>query len=295
MAENDNLYQLTWLPKKTFEILASIPRKEVEEARKTVVTEIGEKVEIKGFRKGKAPKDYVIKHVGEQKLLEQILEKIIPVLYQNAVNTLNLSPVLTPKVELVETKENADWKVKFTSCEEPEVNLGNYKEELKRAKEAEKIWTPGKGIDPEKSGAKNSDRQDNKEGKLQKVLEWILKNIKPEISDLLIQSEVNRKLSNLLDQVQKLGLSIDQYLISTGKSADQLRQDYQNSAYETISLEIILNKVAEAEKIEVAPNEVEKTIAEVKEEKERKNLESQKYLVASLVRRKKTLDFLANL
>jgi len=294
MEENNN-YQLTWLPKKTFEILAIISWKEVEEARKKAISEAAKEVEIKGFRKGKAPEDLVVKSIGNQKLLELALENIIPGIYQKAVNFLKLNPILTPKIEVVEAKENADWKVRFTSCEEPEVKLGNYKEELKKIKVSEKIWTPGKGVDPGKNEGKIENAKDKKDEKLQKTIEWILQNIKPEISDLLIENEVNRKLSNLLDQVQKLGLTIDQYLASSGKSAENLRQEYQKSAYETISLEIVLNKIAEVEKVVVKPEEIDKTIAEVQDEKERKNLESQKYLLATLIRRQKTLDFLANL
>ena len=294
MEENNN-YQLTWLPKKTFEILAIISWKEVEKTRKKAISEAAKEVEIKGFRKGKAPEDLVVKSIGNQKLLELALENIIPGIYQKAVNFLKLNPILTPKIEVVEAKENADWKVRFTSCEEPEVKLGNYKEELKKIKVSEKIWTPGKGVDPGKNEGKIENAKDKKDEKLQKTIEWILQNIKPEISDLLIENEVNRKLSNLLDQVQKLGLTIDQYLASSGKSAENLRQEYQKSAYETISLEIVLNKIAEVEKVVVKPEEIDKTIAEVQDEKERKNLESQKYLLATLIRRQKTLDFLANL
>lgn len=295
MAEENSLYQLTWLPKKTFEILAIIPAADVEEARKKTLTEAGKEIEIKGFRKGKAPDDLIIKAIGEQKLSRLILEEIIPELYQKAVNQLHLNPIINPKIEVVESKENPDWKIKFTSCEEPEVNLGNFKEELKKIKTVEKIWTPDKGTEPSKTDTQNEDLQGRKDEKLQKSIEWILQNIKPGISDLLIENEVNKKLSSLLDQVQKLGLTIDQYLTSTGKNVEQLKQDYQKSAFETISLEIILNKIAESEKIEVTPEEIEKTIAGIKEEKERKNLESQKYLLAMLIRRQKTLDFLANL
>ncbi len=107
--------------------------------------------------------------------------------------------------------------------------------------------------------------------------------------------EVGRRLAGLLDQIQKLGLSLEQYLSSSGKTVEQIREEYRRSAEENLSLEFILNKIAEEEKISVEPGEIEKVIAGAKTEEEKKALESQKYYLATLLRRQKTLDFLASL
>jgi len=292
--ENNN-FSLTWLPKKTFELLVKVPFAEVEKTKEEAIKKAGELLEIKGFRKGKAPENLVIETLGPNKILELTLEKIIPDLYPKAVANFGLKPIVSPKVELVSAKDKENWQVKFTACEEPEIKLGNYIEELKKQKAAKAIWTPEKGAEPIKKEKSVEDLQKEKDDKLDNALRWLAENIKVEISELIIEAEVNHKLSELLDQTQKLGLTIDQYLASTGKTIEALKEEYRQSVTRTIGLQLILGAIAEAEKIMVTPEEIEKTISAAKSEEEKKSLESQRYLLASVLRQQKTLDFIAKL
>lgn len=285
------MFEINWLPKKAFEITVTIPWKEIEEAKKKAVTEAGKNLELKGFRKGNAPENMVIEALGPQKLLELTLQEALPAYYQKAVSELNVNPIVAPKVQLLETKDGQDWKVKFISCVEPEVTLGNYKEELKKENAAKEIWTPGKGEEkkPEKKPEEERDE------KINRAIDWLIKNIKVEVCDLIIDEEVSRKLSGLLEQTQKLGLTVDQYLASTGKTVEQIREEYSRQAQENLALEFIFSKIADTENIEVKPEDFEKVMAEAKTDEERKALEGQKYYIATILRRQKTLDFLASL
>ena len=285
-----NQFQLTWQPKKSFEILATVPWEEIEKGRKAALDGASQKIEVKGFRKGKAPENLLKEEIGEEKLLEMTLQKILPDYYQKAVSKFGLRPILTPKVKLVSAKENESWQIMFISCEEPEVNLGNYKEELKKVKAVEKIWVPGK--DDEK---KEEKKEETREEKIDRTIEWLIKNIKVEIADQLVEEEVNRKLAGLLEQTQKLGITIDQYLASVNKNVEQIKEEYRHLAEENLCLELILGKIADAEKVEVKPEEMQKIIDNAKNDEEKKAMEEQKYLMASLLRRQKTLDFLASL
>ncbi|MBM3208894.1 hypothetical protein FJZ40_01185, partial [Candidatus Shapirobacteria bacterium] len=65
-------------------------------------------------------------------------------------------------------------------------------------------------------------------------------------------------------------------------------------AEETLKIEFILSQIANEEKIIVDPKEIEAFIAAIKDEKEREALETQKYLIAQIIRRRKTFDFLLN-
>ena len=283
-------FQLTWLPKKTFEILVTIPWSEIKKERESVAKEAGKEMEIKGFRKGMAPPKIVLEHFDKQKLLEAVLSKILPDNYQKAVSRFGLKPIASPKIELVSNKDEDDWQVKFTSCEIPDVSLGNYKDDLRGQKAASKIWKPG-----EKPEEKEKEIKESKEAKLQKAIEYLQKNIKVEVSDLLLEEEVTHKLSQLLDQSQKLGITIEQYLTSLGKTTAQLREEYKIASEKNLSLEFILNKIAETEKITVSSEEIEKAVSSAKSEEEKKSLEAQKYLLASILRQQKTLDFLSGL
>lgn len=296
MDENkNNNFSLTWLPKKTFEVLATVSWPEIEKAQKQALAKAGETLEIKGFRKGKAPDNLVAESLPSSKLLELALEEIIPGIYSQAISSLGIKPIISPKIELVSAKEKESWQVKFTSCEEPDVKLGNYKDELGKQKAADSIWTPEKGTKTDKKEETAQDPAAKKDEKIDKAIKYLLENIKVEVGDPLLDSEVNRKLAELLEQTQRLGLTIDQYLTSTGKTIESIKQEYKNHAEKTLSFQFILNAIAETEKITVTPEEIDKAIATAKDEKEKKALESQKYLLASMLRQQKTLDFLANL
>lgn len=284
-------FKLTWLPKKTFEITIIIAWKEINQAREKTIEKIGETLEIKGFRKGKSPKNLILEKVGPQKITEEALNLIVPDKYSKAVLKLGLHPIATPKIELVSAKENQDWTIKFTSCEAPDVNLGTYKQDLSKIKSAPEIWKPG-----DKSDEKNKKSElEQKEEKLQKAVNFLLENIKVDVSDLLLEQEVNHKLSQLLEQTQKLGITIDQYLSSTGKTLDSLKQEYQKTAARNLAFEFILQKISETEGIQITPEEIEKAVSGAKNDEEKKELESKKYFLAGLLRQQKTLDFLADL
>ncbi len=293
--EKSDTFNLTWLPKKTFEILATAPWLEIGKAKKKAVAKAGEGMEIKGFRKGKAPENLIIESLSPNKLLELTLQEIIPEFYSKAISSFGLKPIIFPKIELVSAKEKEDWKIKLTSCEEPEVKLGNYKDELKKQKATDSIWTPGKGGSGDKKEKSPENSAEKKDEKLDKTIKYLLDHIKIEISDLLIDAEVSRKLSELLEQTQRLGLTIDQYLASIGKTVESLKQEYKSQVERSLALQLILSAIAETEKIAVTPEEIEKAILSTKNEEEKKALESQKDVLVSILRQQKTLDFLASL
>ena len=284
-------FQLNPLPKKTFEIIVKVPFSDIKKAQDSAVAEEKEKIEIKGFRKGHAPDNMVRDEIGEKKLLELTLDKILSDLYKNATAHFNLKPIVSPKVELVSAKEGEDWEIKFTTCEEPEVVLGDYKKELIKVKPAVKIWTPD-----EKATKKDEEEKEDERGKkINAYLDWLTNNIKLEIGDLLVEDEVNHKLAGLLEQIQKLGLTLDQYLASAGKKPEEIRNDYKVEAEKTLKMEFILGKIAEDEKVTISPEEIEKAISSAPTDADKKALENQKYFLAVLLRRQKTLDFLAQI
>ena len=60
-------------------------------------------------------------------------------------------------------------------------------------------------------------------------------------------------------------------------------------------MEFALQKIADTENISVEEKEIEEAITKAKDDAERQNLESNKYLLANIIRQQKTLDFLRQL
>lgn len=232
----------------------TIPFEIVEKERKQVAKELGKDVEIPGFRKGKAPLKKIIEHIPDNTLVEQTLGKILPDVVGETIEEEGIKPAIYPKFELVSAKEGEDWEVMAITCELPEVELGDYKKELAGASKASSIWTPDKGSEEKEK------REPSKEEQEQLALQTLKDSVDAKIPQILIEEEANSRLSNLLDRIEKLGLSLDQYLSSSGKTAPEMRKEYEKQAQEAILVDLALQKVADKEGIKIDKKEIDETI-----------------------------------
>lgn len=272
-------------PDGTVELMITIPWTDIQTTYKTVVTETAGSAEIAGFRKGKAPQQIVEENVDKTKIYEETIKRLVPKAYTDAVVEHKLSPIIMPQVELKSAEEGKDWIISARTCERPKVTLKDYKKAVSelKADKGPKIIVPGKET-PEGEKPKGPSVDD--------VLEKLLTAIDANIPSILLEHEVTHQLSQLVDQTKKLGLTVDQYLSSTEKTADSIREDYKMMAQKNLSLEFGLEAIADAEKVVVSEEEIAKLLATAKSEEERKALEGQRYYLTSLIRRQKTLDAL---
>lgn len=272
----------------TIKLTITVPWKKVKELYDKLFEKAIKEVEVEGFRKGKAPKELAQDKVEKEKVFQEVIREIVPKFYLKAIKKEGLKPIVSPQVKLLNAKEGKSWQFRATICEKPEVKLGDYKKAIKSLKggKGDDIWTPGKD---------NEKKEKKKKATLDQIINALLKEVKVEIPSVLLEDQINRNLSSLLDQLQKLGLSVEQYAKTKGKTVEDLKEEKKEEAKKTLILEFTLQEIADKEEIEVKDKEIEKTIQKEKDEKVRKQLESQKYYLASLLRRQKALDFLLNL
>lgn len=268
---------------KTIELTITIPATDVKKTWEAVVDEFVKATQLPGFRKGKAPKKLVEEKIDLEKVREEVLKQLLPKHYIDAVKEHDLKPIMNPKIHLVsasEPKETKDWQFIALTCEAPEIKLGDYKKKVQDITAKTKIIIPGK---------------DKTEVKMDDIMPAVLDTVTISIPAILLNQEVDRLLSQMLDDVKNLGLSLDQYLSSTGRTPESLRAEYEKKVEQDIKLEFALQKIAEEEKITVEEKEIEEAINKAKDDKERKQLEANRYLLAGILRQQKTLDFLKNL
>ncbi len=94
----------------------------VNQAAKT----LAKKVNVPGFRKGKAPRKMVELHVGKEALYDEALDHLIGPAYAEAVVESGIKPVDRPSVDLVQIEEGKDLIFKAKVSVKPEVELGEY-------------------------------------------------------------------------------------------------------------------------------------------------------------------------
>ena len=264
----------------TIKLDITIPAKDIAATKDQVVEEYVKTAQIPGFRKGKAPKKAVEDKIDKQKLNEEVLRKLLPKFYVEAVTEHKLNPILNPKIHVHEIKNGEDWAFEALTCEAPIIDLGNYKDSIKKLTAKTKIVIPGK---------------EQQQVSFDDVVKELLASVKITVPQIIIDQEVDRLLAQSLDEIKKLGLTLEQYLGSTGKTAVDLRKEYQTKAVNDVTLEFALQKIADSEKIVVEEKEVEEAINQAKSDAEKQNLQANRYLLSSIIRQQKTLDFLRNL
>jgi len=268
----------------------TIPWTTVQETYTRVVDDIVKDAEVSGFRKGKAPRNVVEEHLDKNKTYEEVLKRLIPDSYAKAITEHSLKPIISPQITLSKAKEGEDWIVTALTCEKPTVTLGDYRKtitELINAKR-NKIWVPGQEPKPE-------EKDKEQKPTIDELLDAVYKSTTVALPAILVEQEVTRMLSSLIDQTKKLGLTIDQYCSSTGKTIETLRNEYEEEAKRVITLELTLGDIADKEGIQVEEKDVDEVIKTAKTPQEREGMEKEKYYLASILRRQKTIQLLASL
>lgn len=265
---------------KTITLTITIPAAQITKAWDEVVDTAVKNATLPGFRKGMAPKKAVEDSLDKTHVQEDVLRKLLPLTYSEAIKEHNLKPIMSPKIHVTKLDSGKDWEYEAIVCETPEVKLNDYKDSVKKITAKSKIVVPGK---PQEAPS------------MDEIVRAVLDHATITIPQVLIDSEVERLLSQLLDEVKSLGLTLDQYLASTHKTVEELRKDYQTRAENDMKFEFALQKIAEEEKITIEQKEIDEALSKAKDEAERKNLEANIYLLATILRQQKTLDFLKNL
>lgn len=97
---------------------------EIEAGTAKAYKRLVNRVNVPGFRRGKAPRIIFENHFGHHELFHEALDDIIPDAYNKAVDNLKLDPVAQPHLEMVQEEP-----VIFTAVVplKPVVTLGDYK------------------------------------------------------------------------------------------------------------------------------------------------------------------------
>jgi len=283
----------TFAKTKTGEIqlTITIPKSEIKKNYEQALLEIAKEAEIPGFRKGKAPKEVVEQKIDKAKIYEKTIQEVIPKAYIEAVKKHNIVPIVPPKVELISVQEGQDWQFRATTCERPKVILGKYKEEVKKALAPMKLWTPEKGKAEEKQ------KEPSVEEKNQQVIKTLLEKVAIDLPQILVEEETTRALSSLINQTDSLGLTIDQYLTSIGKSKEQIRAEYRQKVEQELKLQFILDEIVKKENLHVSDSEINELVKATGDEKTKKALNTphQRTYIKNVLLRRKALDFLTGL
>lgn len=105
----------------------TIPAKEAAEAYNNAVKRVAQYVNIDGFRKGKAPRQVVERHVGVDRIKHEAIENLMPKAISDAVTQNDLDIIAQPYITSFNFDLGSDLTVVAKAELRPEVTLGDYK------------------------------------------------------------------------------------------------------------------------------------------------------------------------
>ena len=104
-----------------------IPAKDAAGYYNNAIKKFAQYVNIPGFRKGKAPRNIIEQHVGEDRIKHEALEDALPKIFTEVIKENNLDVVVQPYVESYDYNVGEDLKIVAKIELRPEVTLGEYK------------------------------------------------------------------------------------------------------------------------------------------------------------------------
>ncbi len=108
-----------------FELHISVDKATFDEAVNKAYLKEGKKMNVPGFRKGKAPRAIIEKMYGKGVFYETAINDIIPGVYADAVKEANITPVAQPEFDIVSLDDNG-LVLSAKVFVKPEVAIADY-------------------------------------------------------------------------------------------------------------------------------------------------------------------------
>jgi len=295
-AKTDDKKQTTRIVDDTV-FTITVPWKVIEQEMEKAVQELAPSVSVQGFRQGKVPPNIAKNHIDAAKLRDEALSHILPSLYAEEAKKRTLHPVTMPRFNGLDIADNKDWTIEVRVAEKPPVVLGEYK---KAVTEVNKKHRTSIITDTSKPAA-DKQQQDKemamkRQEQLQESLKTLLEVTEIDLPQLLVQDEAQRTISQLIEQLNHTGMKIQDFLRSTNRTEEQLRNEHVNQAIANLKLNFVLDAIQAEEKIMISDKEIDDTISFApKEELARLNEHASRHAIQDRLQRQKTVDFLLSM
>lgn len=277
----------------TYKIDITVEKERVNSHINQALEHEAKNVDIKGFRKGKAPLKVVKENVDQAKLRNHALNHIVEEIQKQVLTENKFAPIVYPRYEIKEFEEDKDMTLTMIIIEKPNIEIGDYKKAIK-AKKEEKVKAAEKAEKKEKD-AETPVQPDAKELTTDDIIDAVLSVSKIEPAEQLVTEETDRMMSSMLKQLEQMGITIDKYLEAVKKTAEEVRAEYMKVSERNIKSDFAITEIAQKESIEITDEEIEQTINAVPDEKSKAELSKpeQKMYIRAVLLKNKTLQKLA--
>jgi trigger factor len=103
-----------------------VPEDVVARAMDQAYAALVRQVNVPGFRRGKAPRSILERHLGANAIREEALRRLIPEQYSEAVTQSGISPIASPSVDIHDADDGKGLRLTATVDVYPEIKLPDY-------------------------------------------------------------------------------------------------------------------------------------------------------------------------
>ena len=312
-------------------ITGVLPKDELDVAYDTALEEQRATIEIKGFRKGQAPKEQIEKAVGENTIYTKAAEQMVRLLYPTIIAESKLDVVGIPQLNFTKLAKGNDvhFEVKVSFIEE--FKLPDYVAIAKAELRADVEEVKQEDIDAIQAQIKNGIREgkdldkpltDEEVKKIAQVetvdefLKLLKENLKREkevqakqkhrvrlakslidkvninVPKLLVDTRVNMLVDRLKFDARRMGGTFEDFLKKENKTEEQIREDMIPKAKESVIFELLLDKISEKENIKVEDNEIVEQVEQVMKANPKAQKEYVQAYIKEELKREKVIQML---
>lgn len=287
-------------PNSEVVLTGTIPAESVAKYREEALAHCAEHMEAPGFRKGKVPKDMVLKKIGELGVLEEAVELFMRDFYPELILGKKIDAVGRPDIQVLKLAPNNPVEVRIRTAVYPVIEVpSNWKKlaaqvpnaEVKEVTEEDvnqtleslrKSRTPKPEAElatgatetptlPElndefarslgafkdledlkaqiRKGIGEEKARQGKDARRGKIIEALLEKTKVEMPKLFVESELEKILAQMREDIGRMGMGYDDYLKRVNKTEADIRNEFRGQAEKRAKLQLLLNTLAEEEKI----------------------------------------------
>jgi len=126
----------TELPPRQVSLAIEVEQERLDHAMDDAFRRLAGRVDVPGFRRGKAPRSMVERMIGRERIVEEALDRLVPEVVTEAIEQEKVEPYTRPRVESIEFDP---LRLKAIVGLAPKVELGDYKDGLQVPPEEAKV------------------------------------------------------------------------------------------------------------------------------------------------------------
>jgi len=105
----------------------------------------------------------------------------------------------------------------------------------------------------------------NTESNRIKIIEGIVEKVSEEMPSVLVEQETERMFAKFKHDIERFRMKPEDYLAQIKKTEEELKKEWHTDAVKRVKMNLILPKIAEAEKLNVDEHEIEHEVKHLKE------------------------------